>query len=128
MKVLRSFSRAFFSPPDRLVLSGARLSRPRRTGYGSSHKPLLRNKPWLGISRLFSLPRVFVPPFAHSLVVSIFRQTIFPENAYGVDSGGDPTAIPSLTFDYFKGFHQRFYHPGNSRVYFYGDDPPLKVR
>lgn len=54
-------------------------------------------------------------------------QTIFPDNAYGVDSGGDPTAIPSLTFEYFKGFHQRFYHPGNSRVYFYGDDPPLKV-
>lgn len=54
-------------------------------------------------------------------------QTIFPDNAYGVDSGGDPTAIPNLTFDYFKGFHQRFYHPGNSRVYFYGDDPPLQV-
>ncbi|CAN0351559.1 unnamed protein product [Ectocarpus sp. 13 AM-2016] len=54
------------------------------------------------------------------------RSTIFPDNAYGVDSGGDPTAIPSLTFEYFKGFHQRFYHPGNSRVYFYGDDPPLK--
>ncbi|CAM9295585.1 unnamed protein product [Ectocarpus sp. 4 AP-2014] len=54
------------------------------------------------------------------------QQTIFPDNAYGVDSGGDPTAIPSLTFEYFKGFHQRFYHPGNSRVYFYGDDPPLK--
>ncbi|CAN0073728.1 unnamed protein product, partial [Laminaria digitata] len=52
--------------------------------------------------------------------------TIFPDNAYGVDSGGDPTAIPSLTFEYFKGFHERFYHPGNSRVYFYGDDPPLK--
>lgn len=59
--------------------------------------------------------------------IAIFGQTIFPDNAYGVDSGGDPTAIPSLTFDYFKGFHQRFYHPGNSRVYFYGDDPPLKV-
>ncbi|CAN0565244.1 unnamed protein product, partial [Ectocarpus sp. 12 AP-2014] len=28
--------------------------------------------------------------------------TIFPDNAYGVDSGGDPTAIPSLTFEYFK--------------------------
>ncbi|CAN0127407.1 unnamed protein product [Ectocarpus sp. 6 AP-2014] len=54
------------------------------------------------------------------------NKTIFPDNAYGVDSGGDPTAIPSLTFEYFKGFHQRFYHPGNSRVYFYGDDPPLK--
>lgn len=54
-------------------------------------------------------------------------QTLFPDNAYGVDSGGDPTVIPNLTFDYFKGFHERFYHPGNSRVYFYGDDPPLKV-
>ncbi|CAN0409291.1 unnamed protein product, partial [Discosporangium mesarthrocarpum] len=53
-------------------------------------------------------------------------QAIFPDNAYGVDSGGDPEAIPDLTFDYFKGFHQKFYHPGNSRVYFYGDDPPLQ--
>ncbi|CAM9175888.1 unnamed protein product, partial [Ascophyllum nodosum] len=54
------------------------------------------------------------------------NKTIFPDNAYGVDSGGDPIDIPNLTFEYFKGFHERFYHPGNSRVYFYGDDPPLK--
>jgi Zn-dependent M16 (insulinase) family peptidase len=51
------------------------------------------------------------------------QQALFPDNTYGVDSGGDPMAIPNLTFEYFKKFHQRFYHPGNSRIYFYGDDP-----
>lgn len=124
--MLRSFSRAFLTPRPARFVRSAPVETPSNRVV--SHKPVLRNKPWIGFSKLFSLPRVFVPPFTHSLVVSIFRQTIFPENAYGVDSGGDPTAIPSLTFDYFKGFHQRFYHPGNSRVYFYGDDPPLKVR
>ena len=67
------------------------------------------------------------PPALHASYTHALTKTIFPDNAYGVDSGGDPTAIPDLTFEYFKGFHQRFYHPGNSRVYFYGDDPPLKV-
>ena len=33
--------------------------------------------------------------------------------------------IPNLTFDQFKSFHSKFYHPSNSRVYFYGDDDPL---
>eukprot|EP00953_Heterococcus_sp_UTEX-ZZ885_P017019 9553-Heterococcus_DN1.PRE.2 len=50
------------------------------------------------------------------------QQALFPDNTYGVDSGGDPAAIPTLTFDYFKNFHRRFYHPANARIYFYGDD------
>ena len=33
-------------------------------------------------------------------------QALFPDNTYGVDSGGDPAAIPKLTFDYFKNFHR----------------------
>lgn len=49
---------------------------------------------------------------------------LLPDTPYGVDSGGDPTEIPDLTFDYFKGFHERFYHPSNARFWFYGDDPP----
>lgn len=80
--------------------------------------------------RVSSHTRIATLAFILLRVLSSSRthaQTIFPDNAYGVDSGGDPTAIPSLTFDYFKGFHKRFYHPGNSRVYFYGDDPPLQV-
>jgi len=50
------------------------------------------------------------------------QQALFPDNTYGVDSGGDPTVIPELTFEKFSGFHTKFYHPTNSRIYFYGDD------
>lgn len=49
---------------------------------------------------------------------------LLPDTPYGVDSGGDPKEIPDLTFDYFKGFHGRFYHPSNAKFWFYGDDAP----
>ncbi len=39
-----------------------------------------------------------------------------------VDSGGDPLVIPSLTFEQFRSFHSDYYHPSNSRIFFYGDD------
>ncbi|XP_021731733.1 presequence protease 1, chloroplastic/mitochondrial-like [Chenopodium quinoa] len=52
------------------------------------------------------------------------QQALFPDNTYGVDSGGDPNVIPKLTFEKFKEFHQRFYHPSNARIWFYGDDDP----
>ena len=51
------------------------------------------------------------------------QQSLYPDNAYGVNSGGDPKAIPDLTYHYFKNFHKRFYHPSNARIVFYGDDP-----
>jgi Zn-dependent M16 (insulinase) family peptidase len=54
------------------------------------------------------------------------QQVVFPDNAYGVDSGGDPAEIPNLTYDYFKQFHQTHYHPSNARVFFYGDDDPAR--
>lgn len=50
------------------------------------------------------------------------QQALFPDNTYGVDSGGDPVVIPSLTFAEFQDFHSRYYHPSNSRLWFYGDD------
>lgn len=31
------------------------------------------------------------------------------------DSGGDPRVIPQLTFDQFKDFHSKYYHPTNAR-------------
>lgn len=52
--------------------------------------------------------------------------SLYPDNAYGVNSGGDPQAIPDLTYDYFKNFHARFYHPSNARIVFYGDDDPAE--
>ena len=48
------------------------------------------------------------------------------DHPYGVDSGGDPTVIPELTYNEFKAFHENYYHPSNSRIYFYGDDDPEK--
>ena len=51
-------------------------------------------------------------------------QSLFPDNPYGFDSGGDPKEIPKLTFEEFRAFHKRYYHPSNARIYFYGDDDP----
>ncbi|MBW1805693.1 MAG: insulinase family protein [Deltaproteobacteria bacterium] len=59
-----------------------------------------------------------------SLLSEYSQQSLFPDNSYGFDSGGDPKEIPGLTFDQFRAFHQKYYHPSNARIYFYGDDEP----
>ena len=56
----------------------------------------------------------------------ITQHQLFPNNAYGLDSGGDPERIPDLIYAAFKDFHTRYYHPSNSRIFFYGDDNPEK--
>ncbi|HQV69077.1 MAG TPA: insulinase family protein [Thermoflexales bacterium] len=52
------------------------------------------------------------------------QQTLLPDTTYGVDSGGDPEVIPSLTYENFKRFHETFYHPSNAKIVMYGDDDP----
>ena len=52
------------------------------------------------------------------------QQSLFPENTYQHDSGGNPAVIPDLTFEQFKSFHETYYHPSNARIFFYGDDDP----
>lgn len=47
--------------------------------------------------------------------------SLFPKTAYGYESGGDPFKIPELTYDQFKEFHRKYYHPTNSRIFIYGD-------
>ena len=54
----------------------------------------------------------------------VSQLSLYPDNAYGVNSGGDPKAIPDLTYEYFKNFHAKYYHPSNARIVFYGDDDP----
>jgi len=51
------------------------------------------------------------------------QQSLFPDNTYGVDSGGDPMVIPDLTFEQFMAFYRTYYHPSNALVFFCGDDP-----
>ncbi len=46
---------------------------------------------------------------------------LFPDTTYGVESGGDPEMIPTLSFREFTEFHKKFYHPSNSYIYLYGD-------
>ena len=55
------------------------------------------------------------------------QQSLFPDNTYGLDSGGNPRDIPRLTFEAFKAFHENYYHPSNARVYFWGDDDPDEI-
>ncbi|MCK4698813.1 MAG: insulinase family protein, partial [Bacteroidales bacterium] len=46
---------------------------------------------------------------------------LFPDNTYGVCSGGYPGAIPELTYEDFINFHKKFYHPSNSYILLYGN-------
>ncbi len=50
----------------------------------------------------------------------VFRH-LFPDNAYGFESGGTPAAIPTLTREAFMAFHQKYYHPENSYIFLYGN-------
>lgn len=59
-----------------------------------------------------------------SLLYRYSFHSLFPENAYAHESGGDPEAIPDLTYEQFKNFHTTYYHPSNSLIFFYGDDDP----
>lgn len=56
-----------------------------------------------------------------SMLERYTQGTLFPDNCYGKDSGGDPEEIPSLTYEKFLDFHRTYYHPSNSFIYLYGD-------
>ena len=51
----------------------------------------------------------------------VVLNSLFPDNAYSVESGGDPEVIPKLTYEQFLDFHRKYYHPSNSYIYLYGD-------
>ncbi|HKJ27970.1 MAG TPA: insulinase family protein, partial [Anaerolineales bacterium] len=58
------------------------------------------------------------------LLGEVNQQSLFPENLYGYNSGGDPINIPDLTYEQFIEFHRRYYHPSNALIFMYGDDDP----
>ena len=59
-----------------------------------------------------------------ALIERTSNHKLFPDSPYGRDSGGDPEAIPSLTYEQFREFHRRYYHPSNSYIMLYGNTPP----
>ena len=59
-----------------------------------------------------------------SVLATWSQRCLYPDNTYGVDSGGDPKHIIDLTYDKLRAFYRHYYHPSNARLYFYGDDDP----
>jgi len=58
-----------------------------------------------------------------SIVGEWSYRSLFPDSAYRFDSGGEPEAIPDLTYEEFKRFHESYYHPANCLVFLYGNIP-----
>ncbi|KAK3513785.1 hypothetical protein QTP70_028897 [Hemibagrus guttatus] len=51
------------------------------------------------------------------------QNKLLPDHTYSVVSGGEPLAIPDLTWKQLKCFHATHYHPSNARFFTYGDMP-----
>ena len=58
---------------------------------------------------------------ADDVMLREMMNSLYPDTTYGYESGGDPDCIPELTYENFKDFHSRFYHPSNSYIYLYGN-------
>lgn len=59
-----------------------------------------------------------------SLIATRTYETLFsPGHPYQADSGGDPDRIPSLTYEAFRSFWERAYHPSNCRIFLHGSIP-----
>lgn len=54
------------------------------------------------------------------------QEILFPDTAYGNESGGDPEFIPQLKLSDFLEFHRTYYHPSNSYIFLYGNGDVLK--
>lgn len=61
------------------------------------------------------------------LVYCGLLRILFPDSPYGFVSGGDPEAIPDLTYESFTDTHRRFYSPSNGYVFLDGDVDIEKV-
>lgn len=46
---------------------------------------------------------------------------LYPDTSYFYESGGDPDVIPTLSYEKFLAFHEKYYHPCNSYIYLYGN-------
>lgn len=52
---------------------------------------------------------------------------IFPDTTYCHESGGEPEQITNLTYEQFREFHRKYYHPSNSFIILYGNIPSEKT-
>ncbi|MDC7124776.1 MAG: insulinase family protein, partial [Spirochaetales bacterium] len=56
-----------------------------------------------------------------SIAAEYSYRGLFPDTPYQYDSGGEPADIPTLSYSDFCGFHKKYYHPSNCRIFLYGN-------
>ena len=54
---------------------------------------------------------------------TLSSSALLPDTIYARDSGGDPAAIPDLTYEGLLAFHRAHYHPSRTLFFTYGDIP-----
>lgn len=57
----------------------------------------------------------------NDVLFQALTRALFPDTPYGFESGGNPRAIPTLTYEAFLDAHARHYNVPNSYTVFYGD-------
>ena len=55
------------------------------------------------------------------VALDALNHTLFPDTAYGFESGGEPRAIPTLTYESYLDTHARHYNLANAHIVLYGD-------
>lgn len=60
---------------------------------------------------------------ADSRLWDALMKHLTPDLPYGVNSGGEPSEIPNLTYEELVEFHKTFYHPSRCLFFFYGNLP-----
>lgn len=54
------------------------------------------------------------------VLINQIKGALYPDNSYGLDSGGNPDYITELKYEDFKKYHQKYYHPSNAYFFLYG--------
>ena len=56
-----------------------------------------------------------------SVLYDELSAALFPDTAYRFESGGKPSAIPTLSYEGFLDTHRRHYNAANAKIVLYGD-------
>lgn len=58
---------------------------------------------------------VFLQSENEQVYAQHLQNKLYPDHTYSVVSGGEPLAIPDLTWEQLRQFHAIHYHPSNAR-------------
>ncbi len=63
-----------------------------------------------------------------STLYQTFTKYLFPSTTYHHNSGGDPEAIPDLSYEQLKAFYQTHYHPSNAVFMTFGNQTAASLQ